>query len=167
LNLLGWVLENQLYSRHTATIKIDTKLKLFETAALPINMDKMYMAFQPLKPLSDSCYEKDVSWSKMMILIMFDKNYINQVEFLISNTWGELFFDSIEFVQKTDRQEQCRQVANLMSKYSGCDSRIFVYQFADTRDPDIVYQIKKAYSNLSCQDGELISNKKKPFLDRL
>ena len=167
LNVLGWVLENQLYRRHTASIALDADLKLFEAINKPIDMDKMYMAFQPLKPLSDIIYEQDASWSKMMILLLYDKNIINKAEFLISNTWGELFLETIEFVQKINRKEQCSQIADCMLKYSGQTPRFFIYQFSDIHDPKIVYQLKKAYNDLTCPGSYAINIKKKPYLDRL
>nr|WP_291460471.1 class I adenylate cyclase [Desulfobacula sp.] len=167
LGVWGWILENQLYRRHTATIALDADLKLFKAGNNPIDMDKMYMVFQPLKPLSDNCYEKESSWSKMMILLLYDKNIINTAEFLISNTWGELFFDRIEFVQKINKEDHCNQIAEFMLKYSGQSLRFFIYQLSDTHDPKIVYQLKKAYNDLADTDGKAISTRKKPYLDRL
>jgi len=167
LNILGWILENQLYRRYTATITLDADLKLFEAINKPIDIDKIYMAFQPLKPLSDTIFEFDASWSKTVILLSYDNNTINKAEFLISNTWGELFFETIAFVQKTHRKKQCNQIANLMFKYSGHDSRFFIYQFSNTHDSNIVYQLKKAYNDLTGQDGKEIKIKGKPYLDRL
>ncbi len=167
LGVLGWILENQLYRRQTASIILHTALSLFESADTPITADALYMAFQPLKPLSDSCYEHDASWSKMVILLFYDTPCIIKAEFLISNSWGELFLDSIEFASKNNRQAQCSQMANLMLKYSDQNLRLFVFQFSDTRDPDIVYQLKEAYNQPACPDNNAVNIKKKPYLDRL
>jgi adenylate cyclase class 1 len=168
LGVWGWILENQLYRRHTATITLNADLKLFKAGNNPIvDMDKMYMVFQPLKPLSDSCYEQDASWSKMMILLVYDKNNIKKAELLISNTWGELFFDKIDCFQKIDKKDQCNQIAQFMLKYSGQRPRFFIYQFSHTHDPKIVYQLKKAYNDLADTDGKAMRIKKKPYLDKL
>ena len=167
LGVLGWILENQLYRRHTATLTLKTDLELFESVNTPIDMDKMHLAFQPLKPLSDSGYEQDPSGVKMMILLLYVKNNINKAEFLTSNTWGELFLDTIEFTPKNHREEQCRQIAKLMLKYSGPNLIFFIYQFSDIRDPKIVYQIKKAYNDLAFSGRKAISIEKKPYLDKL
>ena len=144
-----------------------TDLKLFKAGNKPIDMDKLYMAFQPLKPLSDNCYEQDASWSKVMILLLYDKNIINKAEFLISNTWGELFLDTIDFVPKTNKEDHCIQIADFMLKYSGQSQRFFIYQFSATHDPKIVYQLKKAYNDLADMDRKTMRTKKKPYLDRL
>ncbi|WP_269764202.1 class I adenylate cyclase [Desulfobacula toluolica] len=167
LGVLGWILENQLYRRQTASISLHTNFLLFESSDTAITADTLYMAFQPLKPLSDSCYDHDASWSKMMILLFYDTPGIIKAEFLISNNWGELFLDSIEFALTNNRQVQCSQMANLMLKYSDENLRLFIFQFSDTHDPDIVCQLKKAYYELACPDSAAMSIKKKPYLDRL
>ncbi|MCK5347937.1 MAG: hypothetical protein KAJ25_01020, partial [Desulfobacula sp.] len=95
------------------------------------------------------------------------KNVVNKAELLISNTWGELFLDTIEFANKNNREDQCNEIAKLIQKYSNKNSRFFVYQFSDTYDPKIVYQIKKAYNDLSCPGSKPARIKKKPYLDRL
>ncbi|MCK5162779.1 MAG: class I adenylate cyclase [Desulfobacula sp.] len=167
LGVLGWVFESQLYRRQKATINIETDFLLFESVDKPIDTDRLYMAFQPLKPLSDSCYEQNAVWSKIMILLLYVKNVVNKAELLISNTWGELFLDTIEFANKNNREDQCNEIAKLIQKYSNKNSRFFVYQFSDTYDPKIVYQIKKAYNDLSCPGSKPARIKKKPYLDRL
>lgn len=167
LGILGWILENQLYLRQKASINYNTVQELFESVDSPVNADKLYLVFQPLKPLSDSCFEYDPSWSKMVILLIYEKNSIKKVEFLISNTWGELFIDTIESVKKNNREEQCIQIAKFMLPYSNQNLRFFIYQFSKTRDPEIVNQIKKAYNDLYLPDTEILISKKKPYLDKL
>lgn len=169
--VFGWVLENQLYKRHTATITLDTDLSLFESVGKPIDMDTLYMAFQPLKPLSDMVYEQEAAWEKMAVFLLYDKhadnNKIYGAEFLITNTWGELFLDTIEFPSHITKQDQCSQIINLMSGYSNLNLRIYIYQVSDSHDPEIVYHIKKAYSDLRFRDKDQLQSKKKPYLDRL
>jgi len=171
LGVWGWVLENQLYLRQRASINLHMDFKLFESVDTAIHADKLYMAFQPLKPLSDSSYEQDAFWSKMMILFLYDKQIrkdrLYKAEFLISNTWGELFLETIEFAPQIQRQEQCRQMAELMGKYSDQNLRFFMYQFSDIHDPKIVYQLKKAYSDLDNPERKAVHINKKPYLDRL
>jgi len=165
--ILGWIFENQLYRRHSATITLNADLKIFGTMDNPIDIDEVYMAFQPLKPLSDDCFAKNASWVKIMVLLLYDKNSIHKAEFLISNSWGELFLDTIDFGKKTDTTAHCNQIAGLLLKYSDQDSKFFIYQFSNTRDPKIVYQIKKAYNDLAGLENDKMKIKKKPYLDRL
>jgi len=168
LGILGWILENQLYNRQKASITINTRFSLFESVNKPIDADKLYLCFQPLKPLSDNCYESEPSWSKMMILLEYDKINLKRVEFLISNTWGELSFDCIEFAgQNCTREDKCNQISKLMLNYSSRELRFFIYQFSATHDPDIVYQIKKTYNDLSFSEKEIMPRENKPYLDQL
>jgi len=167
LGVLGWVMENQLYHRQKASINLGRKFFLFESVGNRVDIDRLYMVFQPLKPLSESVYENNASRLKTMILLFNDNDFINRAEFLISNTWGELFLYTIEFTQKNHRQEKCSQIAGFMKKYSGHNSRFFIYQLTGIYDARIVYQIKKAYNDLNCQGIKTISIKKKPYLDKL
>jgi adenylate cyclase class 1 len=171
LGVLGWIIENKLYRRHTATMNFHTDLSLFESVDTPIDADKLYMSFQPLKPLSDKCYENEASWSKMMILLLYEphegKNKIHKAEFLMANTWGELFIEAIGFAPGTQRQDICHQIAQRMTTYPGRNLRFFMYQLTDSRDPEIVYQIKKAYNALLPPDKKGVRLEKKPYLDRL
>ena len=102
-----------------------------------------------------------------MILLLYDKNSIKAAEFLISNTWGELFLYTIDFTKKVQREEQYNLIARLILKYSDQDSKFFIYQFSHTRDPKIVYQVKKAYNNLINLKNDEMIIKKKPYLDKL
>ncbi len=167
LNILGWILENQLYQRHKAVFAIKADLELFESVDNPIDIDSVYMAFQPLRPLSDNSYEQDALWSKMIIFLFYEQNIIIKAEFLIANTWGELFLETIEFSGKVERNEQCSQISNLMFQYSGSELRFYIYQFSNTRDSNIVYELKKAYSDVTEQKRKSVNIREKPYLDKL
>nr|WP_300458627.1 class I adenylate cyclase [Desulfobacula sp.] len=167
LGVLGWILENQLYRRQTASLNFQGDSPLLASSDRPLDADALYMAFQPLKPLSDKGYERDASWSKMMILLFYTASHIHKAEFLISNTWGELFLDHIAFAPTVNRDICCHEMAALMGKYADTSLRFFIYQFSNTYDPKIVYQLKKAYSDRVCLETNSGSKKIKPYLDRL
>lgn len=164
---LGWIMENQLYRRHTAVFSMTADLKLFESLDTPVDLDKLYMAFQPLKPLSDDCFETDAAWVKTLVLLVYDQNRLKQVEFLISNTWGEVFFDFLEFDGKKQKEEHCNLIARHITQYSNQYSTFFIYQLSLKRDPAIVYLIKKAYNERSFPDKNNERIREKPYLDRL
>ncbi|MCK5683583.1 class I adenylate cyclase, partial [bacterium] len=167
LGVLGWILENQLYYRQQASLNLNADLKLFKSVEIPIDTDKLYMAMQPLKPLSDDSYEQNASWSKMMILLLYQDNNIYKAEFLISNTWGELFLETIEFSNKKNIEEKCNKIAKHIQKYSDQKLRFFIYQLSNTFDPNIVYIIKKTYNDLNCEISKETIQKQKPYLDKL
>ena len=171
IGVLGWILENQLYKRHLATMTIESNLKLFESINVPVDPDKLYMAFQPLKPLSDKNFEQEPVIEKILILLLYTpfegKNRISSAEFLISNNWGELFFNEIKFSTLASRNEQCQEIAKFLVKYSHKNIRPFIYQYSDCHDPEIVYEIKKAYSHIAFEDQDVLDIQKKPYLDKL
>ncbi len=171
LGVLGWILENHLYNRHMATMTIESDLNLFESVNDPVDPDKLYLAFQPLKPLSDKNFEQDLLVEKILVLILYhrlgQKTFISNAEFLISNTWGELFFDKISFPSQSSRNEQCREMAELMAGYSHKNLRLYIYQYSDCHDPEIVYELKKAYSRIAFEVQDILESQKKPYLDRL
>ena len=171
LGVLGWILENRLYNRHMASMTIESDLNLFESLSDPVDPDKLYLAFQPLKPISDRNFEKDPFTEKILVLLCYQlsegKKHITNAEFLISNSWGELIFDEIRFSPQSSRQQQCRETAELMAGYSQGNIRFYVYQYSDHHDPEIVYELKKAYSNIAFKDRDVIDLYKKPYLDKL
>ena len=171
LKVMGWILENHLYNRHKATITMASDLNLFESVNLPVDPEKLYLAFQPLKPLSDKNFEQGPFIEKILILIFYhsseEKNLIISSEFLISNTWGELFFDEIKFSSPIARHEQCRQMAELIAGYSKKKVRLYIYQYSKRHDPEIVYELKKAYGRIAIEDQGILDLHKKPYLDKL
>ncbi|MCP3876543.1 MAG: adenylate cyclase [Desulfobacteraceae bacterium] len=167
LGVLGWILGNQIYNRQKATIHLRSRFRLFKSVEKPVDLDKLYMAFQPLKPLSDNCYENGASWFKMIILLRYEKQVIVKAEFLISNTWGELFNDSINLSDTETKNDQVSLIVKVILKYSNKHLRFFVYQLSHLHDPKIVYQLKKAYNDQISSDKEEVNNKKKPYLDKL
>lgn len=171
LAVMGWILENHLYNRHVATMTIESDLKLFESINTPIDPEKLYLAFQPLKPLSDKVFEQGPIVEKIVILVFYyqteGKNLISNAEFLISNTWGELFFNEIRFSSRSSRQEQCRQMAELIAGYSKKKIRLYIYQYSKCHDPEIVYELKKAYCDIVIKEQDIIDLDKKPYLDKL
>jgi len=172
LGVMGWILENHLYNRYIATLSIESDLKLFESIIDPVDPEKLYMSFQPLKPLSDKIFEQGPIVEKILVLVSYrqedGKNMIRNSEFLISNTWGELFFNEIKFSSQSSRQEQCRQMAELIAGYSKKKVRLYIYQYSTSHDPEIVYELKKAYCDIAIKDQDkIIDTDKKPYLDKL
>lgn len=169
--VIGWILENRLYNRYIAAMVIDSDMNLYESLNDPIDLDKLYLSFQPLKPISDNVFEIQPVIEKILILIFFSrlsgKNYMSSAEFLISNSWGDLLFDEIRFSSNGERKQQARQIAELLAGYKKKDVRILIYQYSDRHDPDIVYEIKKAYSDIAFEDKDISESNKKPYLDKL
>ena len=167
LAVLGWVLENKLYHRQHASFAFNSSRALFETAETKIDIDNLYLKFAPLKPLSDDSFEKTATWLKMLVLVFYDWKKLVRAELLISNSWGELYLDGIDFKKIENREDQCTHIARQMGKYKDKDLRIFICQYSKMHDPNIVYQVKKAYNTLITEESRPLKHKKKPYLDRL
>ncbi len=147
LGLMGWIFENQLYDRAQTSIKIDVQLNLFENNSTPVDPDKLYLAFQPLKPLSDDIFEKKPSWSKLMILLIYsrtkEKSCIEKIEFLALNTWGELFLDILELDTTKSMGDTYRDTAVKIDEYKGTNQRLYFFQLASQFDSNAVFEIKQ------------------------
>ncbi len=167
LSVLGWILENQLYSRQRAAFGFKTKRNLFESTDNPVDPDHVYLTFSPLKPLSDDCFEREAAWSKMLVLLIFEGNLLVRAELLTSNTWGELYLDKVELKSMEKREDQCLALVRQMSAYWDKDLRYSICQYAVMRDPKIVYQIKKVYNEFFAEKNRPVKLRTKPYLDRL
>ncbi len=171
LGLLGWIFENGLYNRQTSTITIHSDLWLYESLDKPVNIDSLYMSLAPLKPLSDTSYARSALWLKMVVVLFYDtqvqKDDLVKAEFMVLNTWGELYFEAVDFEPGKHKEACCRVLAKKMSKYRQDNLRVHIYQFSNAHDPDIVYLLKKAYNDETNPGEKQMPIKKKPYLDKL
>ncbi len=167
LGLLGWIFENQLYDRSQSSMKIDLPLRLFESHTLPVDPDKLYLALQPLKPLSDDIFENSPSWSKLMILLVYSKKEksLARAEFLALNTWGELFLDTLTLDTNKNIGDRYREIAVKIIGYKENSLRLFFFQLAQAHDPDAVFEIKQHLATNS--ENAHGRSKNRPLLDRL
>ncbi len=171
LGLVGWLLENQLYHRSLTTLKIDTPACLFESHATPADPDKLYLALQPVKPLSDDDFEATPSWSKLMILLIYtqkeSRSCLEKAEFLALNTWGELFVDILELETQQNLGDTCGKIALKINQYHSLDLRLFFFQLALEHDPDAVFTIKQHLAAREQNVSGTPFGRKRPLLDRL
>jgi adenylate cyclase class 1 len=172
LGLLGWILENQLYDRSQSTMKIDVPLLLFESHTLPVDPDKLYLALQPVKPLSDDIFEHSPSWSKLMIMLVYPnkkgENPLKRVEFLALNTWGELFLDTLTLDTNKNMGDRYGAIANKMCEYGETNLRHYFFQLAKEHDPEAVFEIKQHLAAKSAGPYRRPEpDKNRPLLDRL
>ncbi|MBA3009397.1 MAG: class I adenylate cyclase [Proteobacteria bacterium] len=173
LGLLGWILENQLYARPQSAMKIDLSLHLFESHALPADPDKLYLALQPVKPLSDDIFENSPTWLKLMILLVYPEkkgeNILERAEFLALNTWGELYSDTLALDTDKNIGDKYKDIAVKIDAYGGTGLRLFFFQLAKKHDPDAVFEIKQHLAKGSVKQYRRPGDpdKNRPLLDRL
>lgn len=166
MGVLGWVLENRIYQRALTTLDINAPQHLFESHEKPVDPDKIYLVMQPLKPLSDDCFEHPPSWSKLVVLLVCGpKNHLEKAEFLAANTWGELFIDALvlrgnspaappvsplknrgqsstSLEKQAGMKDNYRMIAEKIAGYNTEGLRTYFFQLAKAHDPDAVYRIK-------------------------
>ncbi len=173
--IFGWILANRLYDRNNATIEYNHELNIYESTTNPISFDNIYLSLQPLIPLSDTSFEQDPTWKKCAVLLVFSNDATRKVsnldkaEFLITNTWGEIFFEDITFNQNENIIEKCEKIAEKLAKFYDPKLRFFIYQMTDEHNSDIVYHIKRAYEMHISDKTDILNqnNKRRPYLDLL
>jgi len=169
LGLLGWMVENHIYHRGKASIKVDVKLNLFESRDEPISADALYLALQPVKPLSDNSFEGPAQWVKLMILLQCpdSSSGVASVEIIAVNTWGEIFEDQLRLDTGKDLDDRYKDISEYIDQYKGETIRVLFYQLSDRRDPDAVYRIKQYLAKrfLANRPGDPPRNR--PLLDKL
>jgi adenylate cyclase class 1 len=171
LALLGWILENQLYERAKSAMKIDLPVHLFESYSDPVDPDKMYMVLQPVKPLSDDIFEDSPSWTKLMILLVYNEGTttLKRAEFLALNTWGELFSDTLVLDTDKDMGDRYKDVAGKIDDYKESNLKLYFFQLAKQHDPEAVFKIKQSRAASYVNPYHLFgkTGRNRPLLDKL
>ena len=169
LGLMGWIMENRIYQRNKAQIKLAARLDLYESREEAISTDALYLVMQPVKPLFDGCFEHPARWTKILILLICPDPAcgVRQIELLALNSWGELFEDQLTFDMDKHPDDRYRTIADKINQYTGEKIRLFFFQMAELRDADAVYKIKEFLADrfLMHQPGTPKSNR--PMLDKL
>ncbi len=170
LGVWGWILENQLYDRARTSVKIDVSARIFEHHANPVDPDRLYLALQPIKPLSDEAFEEKAFWFKQMVLLIYgdkqEAQILERVEILSLNSWGDLFLEAFNLEPGKTEKERYEAVARGISPYASTGLKRFFFQMGSCHDPEAVYEIKKHTGRFSGADSGGFG-RKRPVLDRL
>jgi len=133
-----------------------------------VDPDKLYLALQPVKPMSDTLFEAPPSWSKLMILLTYPgengKNSLERAEFLALNSWGELFLETLPLDTHKDMGDRYGDIANRINNYRENNLRCYFFQLAKEHDPEAVFEIKQ---NLAAGPSAPDPDRNRPLLDRL
>lgn len=172
LGIIGWMAHNLLYDRSKTRITVNHRLNLFENTPETVDPDRIYLSLQPLKPLSDDTFEHQPEWIKVIILLIHENtpppNRLKKAEMLVTNSWGELFLEFINFDALENPEEQYHQIVQQIRSYTLKKMRLFIFQLSNQHDPDIATQLKLSYDRQVEQyplSGE--STGPKPYLDIL
>lgn len=172
LGIMGWMAHNLLYDRSNTRIKVNHRLSLFENTGVPVNPDRIYLSLQPLKPLSDEIFEHPPEWKKVVILLIHENthpvNRFKKAEILVTNSWGEIFLESMDLDALEKTEAQYHQIVHQIRSYTLKKMRLFIFQLSDQHDPDIATQLKLRYERRVKQNpppGKATGPK--PYLDML
>lgn len=169
LGLLGWIMENRLYRRATAQIKLSAGLDLFESADTPCSPDAVTLRFQPVKPLSDDPFEFQAQWEKILVLLVVSESEAgpDQAEFLARNSWGGLFIRQMDLDMTLPVHDRFKTIADTINQYKGDTIRLHFFQLASRRDPEAVHQIMQHLEGRFLSRPPGADLPKRPMLDRL
>ncbi|MGM0655856.1 MAG: class I adenylate cyclase [Thermodesulfobacteriota bacterium] len=169
MGLMGWIMENRLYRRNKTHIKLETRLKLYESRDQAVSTDALYLVMQPVKPLFDGCFEDNARWTKILILLVCPDSScgVAQVELLALNSWGELFLDQLRLDTNRPLNDRYKKIADRINQYAGEEIRLFFFQMAETRDANAVYEIKQFLGDRFLMYPPGTPERNRPMLDKL
>lgn len=169
LGLMGWIMANRLYRRDKTHIKLETKLKLYESRDTPVSTDALYLVMQPVKPLFDDCYEHDARWTKILILLVYPEpdDGVSHVELLSLNSWGELFWEQLTLDIDQELNDRYTIISDKINQYAGKEIRLLFFQMAALRDADAVYEIKGSLADRFLMHRPGTPKQNRPMLDKL
>lgn len=169
LGLMGWIMENRMYHRSNANMKLDTDRRLFGSGEAPVTADAVYMALQPVRPLTDNAFEYAPQWKKLAILLKSPTPTlgVTQVEFLALNTWGELYVSQLKLDTKGNMTDRYKQIAKAINQYTGDHLRLFFFQMAEKKESDMVFLIKHHLDTRFIQHEARADAATRPLLDKL
>lgn len=170
-HVFGWILENGLYRRHTAQLKGRTIYKIFDTQYRTVSFDALYVSASPVKPMSDNFFLSPPLYQKQLVFLFFNENKNRQhffyAELLSINSWGEIFTDAIRFEPQLALPEKLNLLVKKMSQRADIGVRLFIYQFSTAYVPDIDYELKKKFEDVTRINTLSHQNPHKPYLDRI
>ncbi|SLM30222.1 hypothetical protein MTBBW1_2160002 [Desulfamplus magnetovallimortis] len=95
-------------------------------------------------------------------------------EFLIRNSWGEIFFEKMKFTAKDSPNDAYKKIAMQILTYHGENTRLSsysIFQLSSKPNPEIIKKIKAIIEDtkLLNQNGDLPIEKenRRPYLDRI
>ncbi|MBF0573618.1 MAG: hypothetical protein HQK69_07650, partial [Desulfamplus sp.] len=124
METLGWSMYNHIYIRGTTNLKMQTPFKLYGSLEKKSDSDDIYLALQPWMPLSDEPFLSEPFWEKIIVLLFTEQ----RAEFLIRNSWGEIFFETLSLDKFANFEEKCYHTAMKILEYHIKGSNYSIFQ---------------------------------------
>jgi hypothetical protein len=122
LRVIGWVIMNGIY-------KGDMSAIMFQPNQYPITNEGAkrllheVQQFLPNETPSPDRMVSDPLWEKMLVTLDSGSsnvgNTLNSADFLVKNTWGELYFGSIDLAHTENNLLKCHEIAKNIWCYLG------------------------------------------------
>jgi len=195
LKSVGLSMYNHIYIRGTTQLSIKSTLKLYTSFDKESDCDDIYLFVQPWMPLSDDPFLFEPYWETIVVLMIIEEikesdsnretsrtdveqrstqtiKSPTQAQFLIRNSWGEIFFEVLELEQIDHLEKKCYQTAMKILEYHGAESHYAIFQIASKPVPKLIQKIKtvvedaKAIKNRS-DIKDMKSIRRRPYLDTI
>ncbi|MBF0228122.1 MAG: class I adenylate cyclase [Desulfamplus sp.] len=180
METLGFSMYNHIYIRGTTNLKMQTPFKLYGSLEKISDCDDIYLALQPWMPLSDEPFLSEPFWEKIIVLLFTEQ----RAEFLIRNSWGEIFFETVSLDKFANFEEKCYHTAMKILEYhiKGSNYSIFqmglkpIEKFSQkiktiVEDTKILRSSSKNIDSLEKNGSENISDinivQRRPYLDSI
>lgn len=173
LSVMGWLMNNQLYNRYEAEISLGGSFHVYQGPGHKSDPDKVYLAVQPVKPLSDNEFIRDPVVDRMAVLLTTSQRSpageFTGAELLFKNTWGEFFFETLSLADLEKRKDKCYRVAMKIKEYFSPQLRFTVFQLAKepcSKSAGLIREsLEKAVKDH--MDQAVFNSGRKPYLDIL
>ncbi|MBF0412844.1 MAG: class I adenylate cyclase [Desulfamplus sp.] len=196
MEVIGWSMYNHLYIRGTTNLEMRVPFKLYGSLEKISDCDEIYLALQPWMPLSDEPFLSKPVWEKVVVLLFVDNskemtqdknmesidileqsiNYnmfqqFQKAEFLIRNSWGEIFFQVLNLEQVENPEERCYQTAMKILEYHEKESNYSIFLMASKPVVKLIQKIKtivedtKILQYSSEKNSDIKTTQRRPYLD--
>lgn len=140
LGVMGWLMTNGLYNRYKSTISLGATCRIYQGAGIESDPDKVYMAVQPVKPLSDNVFIQEPYTDRLVIVLKSEQKRwpgdFAAAELLFKNTWGEFFFETLNLGDLAKRKDKCYRVAMKIKDSYNPKLRFTIFQLPKEPCPE-------------------------------
>ncbi len=120
LKIIGWIIKNNIYSKRK------TSLYFSSAESKMLSRSAKGLFFEVVDFLSDTPHDYSLTasmpvWDKIILTLTSqaseDSNTFDHYDFIVRNTWGEMYFDSVDLSHITNEQIKSQKIAETIWTY--------------------------------------------------
>ena len=120
LRIIGWIIKNNLYSKNRTSLYFSSsESKMLSRSAKGLFFE--VVNFLSDKPHDYSLTESIPVWDKILLTLASqgaeDSNTFDHYDFIIRNTWGEMYFDSVDLSHVKEEKLKSQRLAETIWTY--------------------------------------------------